>query len=200
MGPVLKGVDLAVAPGERIHLYGRAGCGKSSLLACIAGAVQPDSGSISVVGTRLTERSNLFGKVGYLFQNPQRQLFENTVYEEVAFSLKRLRLPAQAVDEQVAEALEICEASHLAGRLPLSLSFGEQHRVALASVLAPRPGVLLLDEPFPGLDLRQRQRLLRILAGLREKHGTTVLLASHDPVPDRSWPDRVLTIQNGTIG
>jgi energy-coupling factor transport system ATP-binding protein len=137
--------------------------------------------------------------VGYLFQNPQRQLFEDTVYEEVAFSLKRLRLAAAAVDRHVAEALETSEAGHLANRSPLSLSFGEQHRVALASVLAPRPELLLLDEPFSGLDLRQRIRLLKILSSLREKRGTTVVMASHDLVLDPSWPDRVLTLENGTL-
>ena len=84
-------------------------------------------------------------------------------------------------------------------RSPLSLSFGEQHRVALASVLAPRPQLLLLDEPFSGLDLRQRARLLKILSSLREKYATTVMMASHDPVPDASWPDRVLTLEDGTI-
>ncbi len=200
VGPVLRGLTFAAAKGERIHVYGQNGCGKSSLLACIAGAVQPDSGSITLAGARVTESARLFGKVGYLLQNPQRQLFEDTVLDEVAFSLKRLRLPPSAVQQRVTEALELCEAAHLVNRLPLSLSFGEQHRVALASVLAPRPQVLLLDEPFSGLDLRQRQRLLRILASLRAKHSTTVLLASHDPAPDRSWPDRVLTMEDGKIG
>ncbi len=199
VGEVLKGIDLAVVQGERIHLHGQNGSGKSSLLACIAGAVRPDSGSITVAGKKVTPRVSLFGKVGYLLQNPQRQLFEDTVHEEVAFSLKRLRLPASAVDRQVTEALETCEAGHLTTRSPLSLSFGEQHRVALASVLAPRPELLLLDEPFSGLDLRQRFRLLRILSSLRERYGTTVLMASHDLVLDPSWPDRMLTLENGTL-
>lgn len=199
VGEVLKGIDLSVLQGERIHLHGQNGSGKSSLLACIAGAVRPDSGSIRLGGREVTPRVSLFGRVGYLFQNPQRQLFEDTVYEEVAFSLKRLRLAAAAVDRHVAEALETSEAGHLANRSPLSLSFGEQHRVALASVLAPRPELLLLDEPFSGLDLRQRIRLLKILSSLREKRGTTVVMASHDLVLDPSWPDRVLTLENGTL-
>ncbi len=199
VGEVLKGIDLSVLQGERIHLHGQNGSGKSSLLACIAGAVRPDSGSIRLGGREVTPRASLFGRVGYLFQNPQRQLFEDTVYEEVAFSLKRLRLPASAVDRHVTEALETSEAGHLANRPPLSLSFGEQHRVALASVLAPRPELLLLDEPFSGLDLRQRIRLLEILSSLREKYGTTVVMASHDLVLDPSWPDRVLTLENGTL-
>jgi energy-coupling factor transporter ATP-binding protein EcfA2 len=198
VGEVLSGVDVRVLQGERVHLFGRNGCGKSTLLACIAGVTRPDAGSVQVSGVDVARRGvELFGRVGYLFQNPQRQLFENTVHDEVAFSLKRLRLPAAAVGERVAEALDVCEVGHLASRLPLSLSFGEQHRVALASVIATRAPVLLLDEPFSGLDLGQRRRLLRILAHLGERHGTTILIASHDPLPDLGWPDRVLTLSDG---
>ena len=199
VGEVLRGVGLAISRGERVHLHGQNGSGKSTLLACVAGAIEPDSGSIRVAGRKVTGRNGLFGTVGYLFQNPQRQLFENTVFEEVAFSLKRLRLPEPAVHRHVMDALEVCEASHLAARLPLSLSFGEQHRVALASVIAPRPAVLLLDEPFSGLDLAQRHRLLEILARWNEKESTTVLIASHDPLPARGWPDRVLTLEGGAL-
>jgi energy-coupling factor transporter ATP-binding protein EcfA2 len=199
VGEVLRGVGLAVSRGERVHLYGQNGSGKSTLLACLAGAVEFDSGSIRVAGRGVTSGVSQFGTVGYLLQNPQRQLFEDTVFDEVAFSLKRLRLPEPAVREQVTEALEVCEAGHLAGRLPLSLSFGEQHRVALASVIAPRPPVLLLDEPFSGLDLAQRRRLLAILARLNEREGTTVVMASHDPLPDPGWPDRVLTLERGAL-
>ncbi len=199
VGEVLKGVDLRVLAGERVHLFGRNGSGKSTLLACIAGVIAPDAGALRVAGVDVAGGATLFGKVGYLFQNPQRQLFEDTVRDEVGFSLQRLRLPRAAVAERVAEALDLCEAGHLADRLPLSLSFGEQHRVALASVLAPRPPVLLLDEPFAGLDLGQRRRLLRILARLGERWGTTVVIASHDPLPDLGWADRTLTLAGGTI-
>ena len=199
VGPVLRGVGLRVFRGERIHVHGQNGAGKSSLLACIAGAVRHDSGTIRVAGVEVTLRARLFGKVGYLFQNPQRQLFETTVHDEVAFSLKRLRLASPDVRQRVSEALEICEVGPLEGRLPLSLSFGEPHRVALASVLAPRPAVLLLDEPFSGLDLGQRRRLLSILAALRERHATTVVIASHDPLPVRNWADRTLELEHGTL-
>ncbi len=198
-GAILHDFSLQVQTGERIHLSGRNGTGKSSLLRCLAGVTRPDSGSIRVAGVTLPGQTNLVGKVGYLFQNPQRQLFENTVYEEVAFSLKRLRLPANEIKRLVSKALAACEAEHLSERLPLSLSFGEQHRVALASVLAPQPEVLLLDEPFSGLDLGQRYRFLKILANLRETYSATVLIASHDPLPDPCWADRSISLENGAI-
>jgi energy-coupling factor transport system ATP-binding protein len=199
VGPVLRGVDLEVAPDERLHVGGRNGGGKSTLLACLAGAIEPDAGTVEVAGRRVDRRASLVGTVGFLLQNPQRQLFEETVAAEVAFSLKRLRLAASEVERRVAQALDLCEAGHLARRLPLSLSFGEQHRVALASALAPGPRVLLLDEPFSGLDMAQRLRLLRILASLRERHGTAVVIASHDPVLDPAWPDRIVTLQEGRL-
>jgi len=200
VGDVLKDINLTVFKGDRIHLFGRNGSGKSTLLAAIVGVVRPNAGMIRVDNVNVTSATRLFGKVGYMVQNPERQLFENTVFEEVAFSLKRLHLSAEFVQERVAETLEICEVGHLADRLPLSLSFGEKHRVALASVLAPNPETLLLDEPFSGLDFGQRRRLLSILANLREKCGTTILIASHNPLPDQSWPDRVICLNNGTIG
>jgi energy-coupling factor transporter ATP-binding protein EcfA2 len=96
--------------------------------------------------------------------------------------------------------LSLCAADHLVRRSPLTLSFGEQHRVALASVLAPRPDVLLLDEPFSGLDFAQRHKLLSILTELRSRFSTTVIIASHDPLPDPRWADRIINMEKGSHG
>jgi energy-coupling factor transport system ATP-binding protein len=137
--------------------------------------------------------------VGFLFQNPQRQIFEDTVYEEVAFSLKRMGLSEGEIHRRVVEALALCDVSDFARRSPFTLSFGEQHRVALASVIAPEPKVLLLDEPFAGLDLAQRHRILHILFKLQQRYRTTVLIASHDLLPDPCWADRVLALSEGKI-
>lgn len=196
---VLQNINLDIASGELIHIYGDNGCGKSTLLKVIAGGMQPESGNLHVDGRNFPKAGGLLGTVALLFQNPHRQLFEDTVYDEVAFSLRRLKLPQDETDLRVRSALEACEASHLAERLPLTLSFGEQHRVALASVIAPDPRVLLLDEPFAGLDPAQRFRLLDILASLRADRGTAVVIASHDPLPDPRWADRVVHMDNGRI-
>ncbi len=199
-GEVLRNVSLTINRGELVHLYGINGSGKSTFLRCLAGISKPDGGSVEVAGVRGPHSGRLLGKVGYLFQNPQRQLFEDTVFDEVAFALRKMRMPKDRVQSAVSEALHICEAGHLAERLPLSLSFGEQHRVTLASVIAPRPEVLLLDEPFAGLDVRQRRRFLSILTDIRDQYGATVLIASHDPLPDPTWPDRALFMEGGAIG
>lgn len=196
---VLDSVTLSVMRGELLHLHGENGCGKSTLLKVIAGAIRPDSGTLRVAGKDLPEMGELLGKVALLFQNPQRQLFEDTVAEEVDFTLRRLKLPADEITHRVLSALDVCEASHLWGRLPLTLSFGEQHRVALASVIAPEPQLILLDEPFAGLDPTQRLRLLKILSKLREEKGTAIVIASHDPLPDMEWADRIVFMKNGRI-
>jgi energy-coupling factor transport system ATP-binding protein len=198
-GTIVHNVTLAIVAGELVHLYGENGCGKSTLLKTFAGAMQPDSGALRIMGGNFPEAGGLLGKVALLFQNPQRQLFEDTVHEEVAFTLKRLKLSQEEIVLRVNSALAACEASHLADRLPLTLSFGEQHRVALASVIASDPAVLFLDEPFAGLDPDQRLRILKILSSLRRERGTSVVIASHDPLPDPDWADRIISMANGSI-
>ncbi len=196
---VFNGVKMRIHRGELVHLFGQNGAGKSTLMKCIAGLMPPDSGSIQVIGIESPRPDRLLGKVGFLFQNPQRQIFEDTVYEEVAFSLKRMCISKEEIHRRVVETLTLCDVIDLSGRPPLTLSFGEQHRVALASVIAPKPEVLLLDEPFAGLDFAQRHRILHILSELRQRYGTTILIASHDLLPEPHWADRVLNLQGGRV-
>jgi energy-coupling factor transport system ATP-binding protein len=196
---IFKGVNIRITRGELVHLFGKNGAGKSTLLKCIAGLVTPGSGAVQVIGIGKPQPDRLLGKIGFLFQNPQRQIFEDTVYEEVAFSLRRMGLSKEEIHNRVVKTLALCDVSDLSERPPLTLSFGEQHRVALASVIAPGPDVLLLDEPFAGLDLAQRYRILRILSELRKEYGTTTLIASHDLLPDSYWADRILNLEGGKI-
>jgi energy-coupling factor transporter ATP-binding protein EcfA2 len=197
--PLFFGIDLELRRGALVHILGENGAGKSTLLRCMAGLAQADAGTIDVLGIKRLRPEALLGKVGFMFQNPERQLFEETVYAEVGFSLKRLGLPPRVVHERILEALAFCEADYLGARSPLTLSFGEQHRVAMASAIAPRPDVLLLDEPFAGLDFRQRGRILGILSRLRRERHTTVLIASHEYLPDGRWADQTLMLKDGKI-
>jgi len=198
-GVTLKQVNLKVMRGERIHLFGSNGAGKSSLLRCLTGLETPDSGTVELAGITNPQPEHLPGKVGVLFQNPARQLFAESVYEEVAFTLRRRDASRHETERVVAEALSLCGIGHLADRAPLTLSFGEQHRVALAAVVAPQPGVLLLDEPFAGLDFPQRLALLDILAEMSGRYGTTIVIASHDELPDNTWADRTLKLSGGHL-
>lgn len=197
--PLFDGLDLELRRGSLVHILGGNGAGKSTLLRCMAGFTPPDAGTIQLTGVPRLRPEALLGKVGFMFQNPERQLFEETVYEEVGFSLRRLGIARPIAHERIMEALARCEVDHLRGRSPLTLSFGEQHRVAMASTIAPRPEILLLDEPFAGLDFRQRSRMLGILSRLREERGTTVLLASHEYLPERKWADQTLVLKDGKI-
>ena len=198
-GTALEQVNLQVMRGELVQLYGNNGAGKSSLLRCLAGLVRPDSGTVEIAGLAGPRPEQLPGKVGVLFQNPTRQLFAESVYDEVAYTLQRMGHPSRETERVVMETLTLCGIGHLAERAPLTLSFGEQHRVALAAVMAPHPDVLLLDEPFAGLDFPLRLSLLDILAEMPDRYGTTVLIASHDELPDQSWADRTLKIKGGHL-
>lgn len=197
--PLFRDLNLRIFQGDLIHILGENGAGKSTLLRLMAGLMKPDAGTIHVSGITLLKPEALLGRVGFMFQNPERQLFEETVYAEVGFSLKRLKLFPRIVRERILEALELCEVDHLRRRSPLTLSFGEQHRVAMASAIAPQPDALLLDEPFAGVDFQQRGRMLNILARLREERDTTVLIASHEVLPSRDWADRELQLKDGRI-
>ena len=198
-GVALTDVNFEVRRGERVLLYGRNGAGKSSLLRCLAGLESLDAGTVELAEIGAPSLGKMPGNVGFLFQNPTRQLFAESVHDEVAFTLHRVGFGATETERIVAEALAFCGIGHLADRAPLTLSFGEQHRVALAAVVAPRPTVLLLDEPFAGLDIPQRLALLAILAEMPERYGTTVLIASHDELPDESWADRTLRLDGGML-
>ena len=198
-GAALRGVSLEVRQGERVHLHGENGAGKSTLLRCLAGLERPDTGVVELAGVGAPQPERLTGRVGVLFQNPVRQLFAESVHEEVAFSLRRLGYPRRETETMVAGALDQCAIAHLAARAPLTLSFGEQHRVALAAVLAPRPGLLLLDEPFAGLDWPQRQSLLALLKEVSDRGDVTILIASHDELPVADWADRTFLLKGGTL-
>ena len=196
---IFQDAQVTVYQGELIHLFGLNGAGKSTFLRCLVGFVTPEAGSIRIGGMNPPWPERLMGKVGFLSQNPQRQLFEDTVFAEVAFSLTRMKLSQPEINESVAEALALCDIPLLAEQSPLTLSFGEQHRVALASAIATHPEVLLFDEPFSGLDFLLRKRILDILSELRRVRGTTVLIASHDPLPLQNWADRRVVVEKGKL-
>jgi energy-coupling factor transport system ATP-binding protein len=139
------------------------------------------------------------GRVALLFQSPERNLFERSVAEELAFTLRRTGVRGARLEERVARLLERCGLAHLRERSPLRLSFGEQHRVALASLLAPRPDLLLLDEPFAGLDAESRGRVLELLDAEQREAGFAVLIASHDPLPAPGWAHRELALRQGVL-
>jgi cobalt/nickel transport system ATP-binding protein len=175
----LHQIRLEVQAGESIGLVGPNGAGKTTLFLCLSGVLPIRAGAVRVAGldpANRAERSKLPAKVGIVFQNSDDQLFNATVFDDVAFGPLNLGLAADEVRRRVAEALERVGLAGLGQRVPFHLSGGEKRRAALAGVLAMRPEILLLDEPSMHLDPRGRRELIRLINGL---NGTRVI-ASHD--------------------
>ncbi len=175
----LRGVDLAVATGERVAVLGPNGAGKSTLVLHLNGVLAPQQGRVVVDGLDTSARADLpeiRRRVGLVFQDPDDQLFCPTVRQDVAFGPANLGLPAAEIDDRVAAALAQVGMPGVADRPPHHLSLGERRRVAVATVLAMHPSTLVLDEPSANLDPVARRDLAGVLAGL----DLTLLVVTHD--------------------
>ena len=194
-GLIWSDVCFDIFPGEMVAFCGKNGSGKTTLMQCLMGTKKPDAGQIRVFGEKPVAK-NLRGRMGCLFQDPCRQLFEDTVFEEVGFQLRR------AGDgmwkEKVRHAVSQCGISDLTSCSPHKLSYGQQHLVAMAMVIAGAPELLLLDDPFTGLDPEVAKKVYQVLGRLREQHNTTVIVTSHHP-EDGLLYDRRLTIREGGL-
>ncbi|MCP8307567.1 MAG: ATP-binding cassette domain-containing protein [archaeon] len=180
----LDGVSLSFAKGERIVLLGPNGSGKTTLLLHLNGILRPTSGKIYFEDKPLeyTSKSlfNLRRRVGYVFQDPNDQLFAPTVKQDVAFGPLNLGQPIDKVKKSVDEALRIVGMAEYADKPPHFLSLGQKKRVALAGVLAMHPEVLVMDEPISNLDPRVASEILHLLLQLNQESGLTLILATHD--------------------
>ncbi|MGU3494864.1 ABC transporter ATP-binding protein [Xanthobacteraceae bacterium A53D] len=196
----VRGISLAIQPGEVLCLLGPSGCGKTSLLRLAAGIEQPDSGRILIDGAEMAGPSGFVPPerrgVGLVFQD--YALFPHlTNLENVLFGLTRLKRAEAEVEARA--ALERVGLSAYAGAYPHELSGGQQQRVALARALAPRPGILLLDEPFSGLDRRLRDQVRTdTLKVLRAARATTIIV-THDPEEAMRLSDRIALLRKGEL-
>jgi energy-coupling factor transporter ATP-binding protein EcfA2 len=193
-----ENIDFTVRSGERVAITGLNGTGKTTLLRCLAGFLPPHAGTINILGGP-PEPTRLRGRLALLFQNPEKQLFENTVQEEVAFLLKRQSLSAQEIAERVESTLKELGIAELAQASPHMLSYGQKHLVALASVLSPRPELVLLDDPLAGLDGFRSREVLNLLSRWSNRYGMSLLWTSHEPKGDFGWAHRVLQLKGGCL-
>lgn len=196
--PVLDGVDFTLREGERVALLGGNGVGKSTLLQLIVGLLRPSGGQVFAFGReRATEDDfrEVRALAGMLFQDPDDQLFCPTVLEDVAFGPLNLGLDQSAAVERARQTLSALGLESLAGRITHKLSGGEKRLVSLATVLAMRPRVLLLDEPGNGLDGPALQRLLGHLESLPQ----AMVLVSHDPRLIARLANRAVLLQGGRL-
>lgn len=193
----LKGVDLSVEQGERVALLGPNGAGKSTLILHVNGIVRASRGSVAIHGTTLSDETvrDIRARVGLVFQDPDDQLFMTTVYDDVAFGALNMGLSRDEVDQRVHDALHAVGLADTASRPGQHLSFGQKKRIALATVLAMTPDVLVLDEPTSNLDPRAKRTMVSLLESL----DTTLVVATHDM--ELAWHlcTRAVVVDGGRI-
>ncbi len=201
----LDGINIEIADGEFIGLIGHTGSGKSTLIQHLNGLIKPTSGKITVGDLVITgekvKLADLRKKVGLVFQYPEHQLFEETVYKDIAFGPKNLNLSESEIDERVRESMELVKLDFesLKERSPFELSGGQRRRVAIAGVLAMKPDILILDEPTAGLDPRGRDEILEQIKYLHDKYQNTVILVSHSMEDIAKLVDRIIVMHGGKI-
>ena len=200
----IRGINVEFRPGELVAVIGHTGSGKSTFMQHLNGLLVPTSGSVVVDGqdifaTKEATRDVRF-KVGLVFQYPEYQLFEETVYKDIAFGPKNMKLTEGEIDERVREAAGFVGiGEELFEKSPLELSGGQKRRIAIAGVIAMRPRVLILDEPTAGLDPGGCEGVIRNILDYRAKTGSTVLLVTHSMDDAARIADRLVVFHEGHI-
>ncbi len=194
-------LNLSVSGGEVIALCGPNGCGKSTFVKLVAGALKPLSGNIGLLGAPLNQarRNNAFRDVGLLFQDPNDQVFCTHVQEDVAYGPRNLGLDPATIETLVTAAMSLAEVAHLAQRPVHQLSFGEMKRIALAGLIAMRQPLMLLDEPSAYLDPAASQQVMQIVRRLNGEYGYTFIIVTHDMELAAELATRILIMQDGRI-
>lgn len=196
----LQGIDLSVREGEFSAILGENGSGKTTLAKHFNGLLKPSSGCMWVQNKPTTEYSHreLARRVGYVFQNPDHQIFARTVAEEVGFGLKMQGEAPKTTGQRVAEALEVVGLQGYEQKVPFALTKGERQRVAVASVLATRPQVIILDEPTTGLDYRHQRNMMEMLKRLN-RDGHTIVIITHSMWVATEYANRTILMKDGRI-
>ncbi len=197
-GQALNGVDLIVNAGEFAAIVGRNGSGKTTLTRMAMSLIKPASGTITFQGqdTAKLTPADMARSIGYVFQNPDRQIFRDTVAKEVAYGPEQLAFTPGDINESVAWALSMTGLTELAGSFPRLLSRGQKQKVAIASAIAMRPKMLILDEPTSGQDPWDAQNLMELLTGLNQQ-GITIILVTHDMELIAKYVARVAVLDRG---
>ena len=197
-------VSLTIPKGQLAALIGHTGSGKSTFIQHLNALLQPSSGRVLLDGEDINRdkyaRRDVKWKVGLVFQYPEYQLFEETVYRDIAFGPANMKLTKEEIDERVREAAAFTGVEEaLFERSPLELSGGQKRRIAIAGVIAMRPEVLILDEPTAGLDPAGRTQILDNIFRYREKSGATVLIVSHSMDDVARFAERIIVFNEGTV-
>ena len=197
----IDSVDLEVMPGEFLGIIGHTGSGKSTLIQHLNGLLRPTDGQILLDGEDIWAKPKEIRKVrfqvGLVFQYPEYQLFEETVYKDIAFGPKNMGLQGEEIDRRVRQAAVFAGLDEdILERSPFELSGGQKRRVAIAGVIAMEPKVLILDEPTAGLDPRGREAILAQLRAYHEQKGSTIILVSHSMEEIARNVDRIVVMSH----
>jgi energy-coupling factor transport system ATP-binding protein len=200
----IENINFEAARGEFIGIIGHTGSGKSTFIQHLNGLLKPTEGKVYYEGTdiwkdKATVRDIRF-KVGLVFQYPEYQLFEETVYKDIAFGPKNMKLPEEEIDRRVREAaMFVGLGDELLDRSPFELSGGQKRRVAIAGVIAMRPDVLILDEPGAGLDPRGRESIIDNIKRYHRATGATVIMVTHSMEEIANTVERIVVFNKGHI-
>jgi energy-coupling factor transport system ATP-binding protein len=196
----LEGVDLEIRQGEFLAILGQNGSGKTTLVKHFNGLLKPTEGEVRVGGVETVKQEirRLGERVGYVFQNPDHQIFSDTVFDEVAFGPKIREMEEDEIEERVSEALAAVGLEGRGDEDPFSLTKGERQRVAVASVLAVRPEVLILDEPTTGLDYAEQKRMMGLVRDLNEA-GSTIIIVTHTMWVVAEYAHRAAVVRDGRV-
>ncbi|WP_418256176.1 energy-coupling factor ABC transporter ATP-binding protein [Gordonibacter urolithinfaciens] len=196
--PILKGVSFTIRDGEFVAFVGTNGAGKSTTMRLVNGLLKPDAGQVLVDGVPTTElrTSELARRVGFLFQNPDRQICCNTVREELLFGFKALGQAGPEADARVDAIIE--EFGFDADDDPFLLNRGARQLLALASIVVLAPPVVVLDEPTTGLDFRECEKVMAIIRRIHEQ-GATVIMVYHDMEVVADYAERCIVMSGGTV-
>ena len=197
-------VSLTIGQGERICLLGHTGSGKSTFVQHLNALLQPTSGSVLLDGEDINKskvtRRDVKRRVGLVFQYPEYQLFEETVFADIAFGPKNMKLAKDEIDARVHEAARFAGVDEsLLSRSPLELSGGQKRRIAIAGVIAMHPEILILDEPTAGLDPAASRQIFENICSYRESSGATVIVVSHSMEDAARFFDRLIVFDHGTV-
>ncbi|MCS7386393.1 MAG: energy-coupling factor ABC transporter ATP-binding protein [archaeon GB-1867-005] len=196
----LRGVSLKIQPGEVVAIMGENGAGKTTLIKHFNGLLKPSKGYVKIFGvdTRNASVAELSRRVGLVFQNPDHQLFSETVEEEIAFALKNFGFPSDVIKKRVEWVLKLLDLYELKDQSPFALSGGERKRVAIASILSYDPDVIVFDEPTVGQDYAQKERLAQLIKLLKSQL-KTIVVVTHDVEFVAENFSRVVLMSEGKI-
>ncbi|MCX7615759.1 MAG: energy-coupling factor transporter ATPase, partial [Clostridiales bacterium] len=201
----LDDINLEIEDGEFIGLIGHTGSGKSTLIQQLNGLLKPTSGKVYIDDISITDKGislkNVRQKVGIVFQYPEHQLFEETIYKDIAFGPTNLGLSHEEIEKRVKRAMDFVglDFETYKDRSPFELSGGQKRRVAIAGVLAMEPKVLILDEPTAGLDPKGRDEVLKQIKRMHKEYKMTIIMVSHSMDEVAQLADRLIVLDKGKI-